>query len=102
VTLLDRLALLDRYKAVDGIGRNILEQRIFDLCAWLEKDIRDREALEDNLTATQTRCTELLEETRRLRGVSGPRDLSRGLNGPAGPSARDPFDPLVGTAADAE
>lgn len=89
---LDLAAFLE----VGRVGRAELVDRLRALAAEVVLLRPENLRLNYAVTATQKRCTELLEENRRLRGA-GP-DPSRGLNGPAGPSAaRDPFDPLVGT-----
>jgi hypothetical protein len=65
----------DELAYVEGEGRNVLE-------AKLRAAVRELRSLNDNLTATHSRCTELLEENRALRaekqghtcGVLGPCD----------------------------
>ena len=41
--------------------------QVKDLCERLEKAEHERDAYLENLTATQARCTELLEEMRRYK-----------------------------------
>jgi hypothetical protein len=48
---------------VDHRSRSYVEDA-FALARWI---LADGQQLQKNLTATQTRCTELLEETRQLR-----------------------------------
>ncbi|HXB28100.1 MAG: hypothetical protein ACYDDA_04985 [Acidiferrobacteraceae bacterium] len=69
---------LDEMAKTDGQGRDVLERRIAELVAECrelrEKNAahvgvclilaRDNQQMLDNLTATQTRCTELLEQYR--------------------------------------
>jgi hypothetical protein len=99
-TLLERLATLDGWRKIagHGRGRDVLELRVKALCDWVERLESEIVNLEDNLTATQTRCTELLEENRALRAqLVDPTRLelgattSQGLNGPAGPG----FEPAI-------
>lgn len=105
---------------IAGLGRNLLETHLRALCDETIALRRENRQLHDNLTATQARCTELLEELRIVRGtpIAGkplPPFVAAGLNGPAGPSRidaaptmpegsvrvtltafADPFDPTLG------
>lgn len=72
---------LSVYRDVNGIQRVALVQRIRILCdeVWrlrseatdstivLTRTLRDNQQLTANVTALQTRCSELLEEVRALR-----------------------------------
>lgn len=51
----------------EGISRTDLEREIRELETRLGVVVRDRDAYRDNLTATQGRCTTLLDEARALR-----------------------------------
>lgn len=93
-TLLERLETLASWRKIAGHGRDVLEKRVGALCDWVERLESENVQLEDNLTATQERCTELLEENCRLKAeLADPRRLElgatpeRGLNGPAGPAS---------------
>lgn len=50
-----------------GIGRNDLVRGVQDMHRAGAKVMAERDAYLENLTATQKRCTELLEEVRRLK-----------------------------------
>lgn len=71
---------LDDFAKVDGVPRNVLVERIAELVAEVRQMQSEQRAsgivlcmtmrqlgeMEDNLKATQTRCTELLEQARTL------------------------------------
>ena len=71
---------LDDFAKVDGVPRNVLVERIAELVAEVRQMQSEQRAsgivlcmtmrqlgeMEDNLKATQTRCTELLEQVRTL------------------------------------
>jgi hypothetical protein len=57
-------------KGLTGTGRRELLELIDQQAARLEKLKHDHDAMLENLTLTQARCTELLLENRELRGVS--------------------------------
>lgn len=91
-TLLGRLQTLESWRTVAGHGRDVLEKRVGALCDWVFRLEEENIQLEDNLTATQRRCTELVEENRRLKAeLTDPTRTvlgelpAVGLNGPTGP-----------------
>jgi len=62
------------YRKTTGVGRNVLEARLGELCTALVRATSKADTAEAyrdlalaNLTATQARCTELLLECRELR-----------------------------------
>lgn len=67
---------------VDGVGRDVLERRLREVIASLtehQREVRrdrDYDAMLANLSATQTRCTELLNERRDVTAIAA------GLLGP--------------------
>ena len=60
-----------------GVGRAELEARIAALCDELAVSRRDCKAYLTNLTAVQTRCTELLEQVRTLLACGYGKGLRR-------------------------
>lgn len=73
------------FRKCDGIGRDVLVDRIKQLCDELHENrtesawdsevhartVRDNAALNANVSAVQARCSELLEEVRALRRELG-------------------------------
>lgn len=77
---------LDDFAKVDGVPRNVLVERIAELVAEVRQMQSEQRAsgivlcmtmrqlgeMEGNLKATQTRCTELLEQVRTLLACGYP------------------------------